>query len=38
MENLIIPSRFDLMAKYLYVKQYDKKYNTSFFLIYIEHI
>ncbi len=35
----LYPSRFDFMAKYLYVKQYDKKYNTSFFIdLYKAHI
>ena len=35
----IYPSRFDFMAKYLYIKQYDKKYNTSFFIdLYKAHI
>ena len=31
--------RFDLMAKYLYVKSKDKRYNTKFFRkLYLEHI
>jgi hypothetical protein len=35
----IYPSRFDFMAKYLYIKQYDKKYNTYFFIdLYKAHI
>ena len=35
----IYPSRFDFMAKYLYIKQYDNKYNTNFFIdLYKAHI
>ena len=35
----IYPSRFDFMAKYLYIKQYDKNYNTKFFIdLYRAHI
>ena len=35
----VYPSRFDFMAKYLYVKQYDKRYNTNFFIdLYKAHI
>lgn len=36
---VIYPSRFDFMAKYLYIKQYDKQYNTLFFIdLYKAHI
>lgn len=35
----LYPSRFDFMAKYLYIKHYDKKYNTTFFIdLYKAHI
>jgi GR25 family glycosyltransferase involved in LPS biosynthesis len=35
----IVPERFDLMAKYLYIKSEDKKYNTNFFKeLYHKHI
>ena len=37
--NYIVPERFDLMAKYLYIKSKDKKYNTNFFKeLYHKHI
>jgi GR25 family glycosyltransferase involved in LPS biosynthesis len=35
----IVPERFDLMAKYLYIKSEDKKYNTNFYKeLYHKHI
>lgn len=35
----ITPKRFDLMAKYLYIKSYDKKYTTKFFKeLYHKHL
>ena len=36
--NILSPQRFDLMAKYLYIKSYDKEYKTNFFKkLYISH-
>ena len=36
---LIHPSRFDLIAKYLYIKAFDKKLDTNFFkILYYNHI
>lgn len=36
--ELITSNRFDLMAKYLYIKNYDNKYKTEFYKdLYIEH-
>ena len=38
MEIILNPQRFDLMAKYLYIKHYDKNLNCSFFKdLYIKH-
>tara|TARA_B110001450_G_scaffold248438_1_gene264642 strand:+ start:624 stop:2366 length:1743 start_codon:yes stop_codon:yes gene_type:complete len=35
----IVPERFDLMAKYLYIKSKDKSYDTNFFKeLYHKHI
>ena len=35
----IYPERFDFMAKYLYIKYYEKKYKTDFFIdLYKQHI
>jgi len=37
--SYLSPQRFDLMAKYLYIKSYDKKYNTKFFIdLYHKHL
>lgn len=38
MEIILNPQRFDLMAKYLYIKHYNKNLNCSFFKdLYINH-
>jgi len=38
-KKYVSPERFDLMAKYLYIKSKDKSYNTNFFKeLYHEHI
>ena len=36
-DNIITSRRFDLMAKYLYVKHFNKKTHTDFLLNYINH-
>ena len=39
MEGYIVPQRFDLMAKYLYIRNYEKKINSSFYIdLYKHHI
>ena len=39
MEGYIVPNRFDLMAKYLYIRNYEKRINSSFYVnLYKHHI
>jgi hypothetical protein len=39
LEKLMSPTRFDIIAKYLYVKYYDKKINSNFYIeLYSKHI
>jgi hypothetical protein len=37
MEGYIVPNRFDLMAKYLYIRNYEKRINSSFYVDLYEH-
>ena len=39
MEGYIVPNRFDLMAKFLYIRNYEKRIHSSFYIdLYKHHI